>query len=205
MKYHEVSAQQESFIWAGICAEQSRTDPDQTPTQKKLRKLSGVIFWLAKLRAPTLQKCRSRHVRVVDLSPFSTFLANFFLTTFPPSILYPLPSPPPSSFPSSTHPCCWGLCFPYWTPGSAPPLSHGTDSGIQSCRVQSHQLNVHAYSTARHITRPLWCYASEESCPGLTFRCARLCNLSAELTLHFHSHQQVGGMWSHLEWWIELL
>lgn len=34
MKYHEVSAQQGSFIWAGICAEQSQADPNQTPTQK---------------------------------------------------------------------------------------------------------------------------------------------------------------------------
>ncbi len=95
-----------------------------TPTKHPLRehrKLSKVIFWLAKLPAPAPQNARtcsqSRLIRFI-LLPFPTFSPTFSrlpLSFNPFSFSYLLLP----FFPSSTHPCCWGLWFTNWTSGSA--------------------------------------------------------------------------------------
>lgn len=109
-----------------------------TPTKhslRKHRKLSKVIFWLAKLPAPTLQKCKnlfcsqSRLIRV-SLLLFFYLLPAFsqHLSLFSSSILFSRPSVlmpfllPPLWLRTLVHKL--DLWF-------SPLLSHDTDSQIQ--------------------------------------------------------------------------
>lgn len=147
----------------------ARLTPTKHPLRKH-RKLSKVIFWLAKLAALALYKNgENLHVDVVDSSDSACyFLANIFKAPFPPSILYPF-FPPSVLIPFLHPPLLLRTLVPKPDPWLSPLQSHDTDLEIQSCKVQSTQLNVHAYSTDRNIRRPLGCYASEHRNPQPTY------------------------------------
>ena len=132
-----VTAQQGSFIWAGIHGEQKPGQPRPNTHSQNHRQLSTVVFCLDKLG----WGCRYKHHVIVFSSWIFIYYNNFLSSPSsirPSSLLSSFLMP---LFPSSTHPHCWELWLLHWIPGSA-LNSHMTQ--IQRCGLVKYKA-LHAF------------------------------------------------------------
>ena len=168
---------------------------------RKQRKLSKVIFWLVKLATIICCPHGNLHDQVVRWIQSALFLLlspqnvlNSLSSIFPLSLFSP-----PSVLVLFFHPLLLlRLWFPGWTLGSA--LSCHMIKTQRSRQVKYKAPNSKCIDTpqSRHIRRSLSCYTVSPS--EKAFFLLHWCNLSPQLALRFHSHEQVGGTWRNLEW-----